>query len=427
MARYHVTAKGDPAICKAQAGNCPLREDDGSTAPHGDFDSPGEAYAFAEKVQERRAEVEGLDGISGFSKRTKREEAIQARLDDINFLQRSPEAVQALLYNPGRPDGVGTAEDPISVAAIPNIPEPPAPPGKGYQQVKEAIRLISEGKHIRMKSAEEYSTMLDRLHGQMDELGMFKLNEAAENPWDRKAYTPINISLAGVPGTNIFGGGNLGVARIDMPQTAGKPVAGGRAAELLRSQQQAFITQRRLEGADDDTIKAEMRSAGMNEINLSDQYEQALRDKGIQLEYSSVQESELSNLKATQDFIDGSKIYGMAMGYYAKYQRTGAVGTPKPSIVTTDGYVVDGHHGWAAVVMYNKLVDSEVIKSPKMPLPVKRVPYEIGATLDFTNEFCKEWDMPFADGKGNVLSKAGDEPRAIQGELPPRYASRAAG
>lgn len=427
MPRYHVTAKGDPAICRAQAGNCPLREEDGSASPHGEFDSTREASAFAEKVQENRAEVDGLGVITGLTKRSHREDEVQGRLDEINFVQRAPEEVRNMLDNPGRPDGLGTIEDPISVADIPNIPEPPAPAGQGYKQVKEAIKLISEGKHIRMKSAEEYSTMLDTLHSQMDELGMFTVNEDAENVWDRKAYSPINISLAGVPGTNIFGGGNLGVNRIDMPQTAGKPNADGKAAELLRSQQQGYITKRRLEGADDEAIKQEMRDAGMNEINLSEQYEQALKDKGINLEYSTVPESDLSKLKATQDFIDGSKIYGMAMGYYAKYERTGRVGSPKESIVTTDGYVVDGHHGWAAVVMYNKLVDDKVIESPKIALPVKRVPYEIGATLDFTNEFCKDWDMPFADGKGNVLSKANGSVAAVRGELPDRYASRVSG
>lgn len=426
MPRYHVTAKGEPAVCKAKAGNCPLKEDDGSQTPHGEFDSSREASAFAEKVQEKRAEDDGFEAISSL-KKPGRDGETQARLDEIGFMQRPPEEVRQMLDNPGRPDGTGSFEDPISVAQIANIPEPPAPPGEGYQQVKEAIKLIAEGKHIRMAGTQEYSTMLDKLHAQMDELGMFTLNENAENEWERKAYAPINISLAGVPGTNIFGGGNLGVNRIDMPQTAGKPNPGGRAEELLKSQQQAFITKRRLEGASDEGIKQEMRDAGMNEINLSNQYEQALKDKGINLEYSTVAEGDLSNLKATQDFIDGSKIYGMAMGYYAKYERTGRVGSPKESIVTTDGYVVDGHHGWAAVVMYNKLVDDEVIKSPKISLPVKRVPYEIGATLDITNEFCKEWDMPFADGKGNVLTKANGAVAAVKGELPPRYASRNSG
>ena len=426
MPRYHVTAKGDPAICRAKTGNCPLKEDDGSQTPHGEFGSSREAAAFAEKVQEKRVLDDDFIPIGSLKKST-REKEVQSRLDDIGFIKRSPEDVRSMLENSGRPDGLGTLEDPISVAAFSNIPEPPALPGEGYQQVKAAIRLIADGKHIRMKSTEEYSTMLNKLHSQMDELGMFTLNENAENAWDRKAYLPLNISLAGVPGTNIFGGGNLGVNRIDMPQTAGKPNASGKAHELLKSQQQAYITKRRLEDADDDEIKQEMRDGGMNEINLSDQYEQALLDKGIQLEYSTIPDQDLSNLKATQDFIDGSKIYGMAMGYYAKYERTGRTGGPKESIVTTDGYVVDGHHGWAAVVMYNKLVDNQVIKSPKIALPVKRVPYEIGATLDFTNEFCKEWDMPFADGKGNVLSKANGDISAVRGELPARYASRVSG
>lgn len=427
MPRYHVTAKGEPAICKAKVGGCPLKEEDGSQTPHGDFDSSREASAFAEKVQEVRATADGFIVVGSLSKKTTREQEVQARLDEISFIKRDPETVQAMLANPGRPDGAGTLDDPISVAAISNIPEPPALPGEGYQQVKEAIKLIADGKHIRMKSADEYSTMINKLLGQMDELGMFTLNEDAENPWDRKAYSPINISLAGVPGTNIFGGGNLGVNRIDMPQTAGKPNDSGKAHELLQSQQQAYITKRRLEGADDASIKQEMRDNSMNEINLSDQYESALLDKGIRLEYSTIPEQDLSNLKATQDFIDGSKIYGMAMGYYAKYERTGRPGSPKESIVTTDGYVVDGHHGWAAVVMYNQLVDNKVIDSPKIALPVKRVPYEIGATLDFTNEFCKEWDMPFADGKGNVLSKANGSIAAVKGEVPARYASRVSG
>lgn len=48
MQKYHLSAAGAPAPCKATI-SCPLSDDEGNPAPHGDFNNPKEAQAWAEK------------------------------------------------------------------------------------------------------------------------------------------------------------------------------------------------------------------------------------------------------------------------------------------------------------------------------------------------------------------------------------------
>lgn len=50
MPKYHVSPDGTPRICEATERGCPL----GGDAPHGDFSSLSEAWAFAEKVNAGR-------------------------------------------------------------------------------------------------------------------------------------------------------------------------------------------------------------------------------------------------------------------------------------------------------------------------------------------------------------------------------------
>lgn len=55
MPRFHVSDDGMPRPCRAQsADSCPVKSEDGSSVPHGDFDSAQEAQRFAEKVNEQR-------------------------------------------------------------------------------------------------------------------------------------------------------------------------------------------------------------------------------------------------------------------------------------------------------------------------------------------------------------------------------------
>lgn len=46
MTKFHINDAGEPAPCKAQAGNCPL----GANTSHGEFASKAEAQAWAEDI-----------------------------------------------------------------------------------------------------------------------------------------------------------------------------------------------------------------------------------------------------------------------------------------------------------------------------------------------------------------------------------------
>lgn len=49
MTRYHMSKDGVSRECEADVGGCPIKDENGDTAPHGDFTSKEEADAWAEK------------------------------------------------------------------------------------------------------------------------------------------------------------------------------------------------------------------------------------------------------------------------------------------------------------------------------------------------------------------------------------------
>jgi len=76
MARYHINKDGNPGVCKAKPGNCPLGED----TPHAEFGSIDEAKAFAEIVNQA---IHGKDAVSRFSKLDKLAEKYKVPKENI--------------------------------------------------------------------------------------------------------------------------------------------------------------------------------------------------------------------------------------------------------------------------------------------------------------------------------------------------------
>lgn len=122
MTKYHISNDGEPRPCTAETGKCPYGEE-----VHGEFNSPADARAFAERYLERSI---GL--FEENSARAGREARTNSRRDAVHgddFRELSEEQIKADLLNPGSPivlnaDGSlagrpsGTLQDPIDLAQL---------------------------------------------------------------------------------------------------------------------------------------------------------------------------------------------------------------------------------------------------------------------------------------------------------------------
>ncbi len=157
----------------------------------------------------------------------------------------------------------------------------------------------------------------------------------------------FNLCQVSIPGTNLYCDGNKGIPREDMPQFKGTPEPGSVADKLPKD--------------------------ASGEADTEEFFKKMLEKQGINVsEPAAIQPDKL---KATQSELVGVKVAGMskALEENPKHPKITA-----PIYVSNDGYVLDGHHRWAAVVAYNASnpnnqipMNIRVIDEPIVPL-VKR-------------------------------------------------------
>jgi len=165
---------------------------------------------------------------------------------------------------------------------------------------------------------------------------------------------PPNFELCtiSVPGTNLFCGGNKGIERKDMPQLKGKPSSGS---------------------------KAELLEVGKDgEVSIEKPFVESLRSKGVKLTEKKV---DAAHLKSTQNQLVGEKVVGMIS---ALEKDPNNPNITAPIFVSRDGYVLDGHHRWAAVVGLNFETDEPV------QMNVVEVDMDIDELVKYTNNFADE-------------------------------------
>jgi hypothetical protein len=159
----------------------------------------------------------------------------------------------------------------------------------------------------------------------------------------------FNLCKVSIPGTNLYCDGNKGIERADMPQFKGTPRPGSPADKLPKDES--------------------------GEADTEEFFKQMLNKQGIKV--SEPQTVPPDRLKATQSELVGVKVAGMSKVLddpnHPAYGKITA-----PIYVSNDGYVLDGHHRWAAVVAHNASnpdnqipMNVRVIDEPIVPL-VKR-------------------------------------------------------
>lgn len=145
-----------------------------------------------------------------------------------------------------------------------------------------------------------------------------KLAELTAQAKEKGEAAPnYNLCKITVPGTNLYCEKNAGIPREEMPQFKGTPTPGSPASK--------------------------MKTTPSGEVDTEPVFRKMLKDKGIK-----VIETEIPSdtLKATQSELVGAKVAGMVK---ALEKDPNNPGITAPIYVSRDGYVVDGHHRWAAV------------------------------------------------------------------------------
>ena len=180
----------------------------------------------------------------------------------------------------------------------------------------------------------------------------------------------INLCDITIPGTNLYCDDNKGIPREEMPQFKGKAVEGSKAAGM-------------------ETDKD-------GEVDTEPVFREMLKQKNVKVLQTKVP---ADKLKATQKDLVGGKVIGM-MGALEKDPTNPKI--TAPIYVSRDGYVIDGHHRWAAIVAYNA-------KHPDAPIEMKStvIDMDIKDAIPMANKFAE--DMGIAAKKADV--KDGELPK----------------
>lgn len=167
----------------------------------------------------------------------------------------------------------------------------------------------------------------------------------------------VDLCKISIPKTNIYCNGNIGIDRNDMPQFKGSAKPNSLADQLPKNPMSGNVDT-------EEFFKLLLDKKG---INLNS----GKNGDGIEVDPSV--------LRATQRNMVADKV--IEMYAYLEKDPTNPFLT-SPIFVSNDGYVLDGHHRWAAIVTYNT-------KHPDSPIPMKVniIDMPIKELVKLANEF----------------------------------------
>lgn len=184
-----------------------------------------------------------------------------------------------------------------------------------------------------------------------------KIDQLAKAAADAKAAGEkapnFNLCDITIPGTNLYCKGNKGIPREDMPQFKGYAKPGSIADKLPKNSD--------------------------GEVDTEAQFKVLLKRNGVAV--SEPQEVAADQLKATQTELVGAKVAGMTKALETEPNH------PKitaPIYVSNDGYVLDGHHRWAAVT------SSAVASGKPAMMNVRVIDMPIKDLVKISNDFADQ-------------------------------------
>jgi len=214
--------------------------------------------------------------------------------------------------------------------------------------VEDAVKLVTEGKVVEVKDVKTAFTLIDKL---ADLAAEAKANKGKEVNYDLCQVT--------VAGTNMFCTESLreakvgskeykeGVPRLDMPQLAGLPEPGSEADSLPKNDK--------------------------GEVDASGHFIHFLQGIGMKTTHEDVP---AEKLRPSQRELVGQNVGGMMRNKDFDPAKD-------PIFISSDNYVVDGHHRWAATVGR----DAEDGKLGDSTMKVRRINAPISEVLHLANEY----------------------------------------
>lgn len=319
----------------------------------------GRATDQASALSARWRMEDGQDGGPTPDTGSSQGDVPEAQAGDAGAVAREPAMASP---DPDFPPGGGT--EPGQFVAIPGSDAEKIFVG---DDVQRAADLLAAGYRVELDQPRTVSTLLDELNR--------RVKDAIAKGEDAPS---INICDISVPKTNLFCAESKGIPRSQMPQLSGIPVPGSRADDLPKNDK--------------------------GEVDLSDLFREQLAQEGITI----TDETEgAAYLRATQSELNGPKVAGIAGAIMDGVEIGGA-----PLFVSSDDYIVDGHHRWAALVG----VDSSDGQLGDITMDIQRVDMPILELLDRANRFADEMGIPQAGVEENrALAK---QVLAERGELP---------
>lgn len=234
----------------------------------------------------------------------------------------------------------------LNTLRSPNVPS--AAPQKVHDvgsDVNRAADLLSQGEHVSLDQPRTASVLLGELAKRVQEAK--KLGDKAPT---------YDLCRVMVKNTNLFCAESKGIPRVHMPQLSGVPLPGSRADR-------------------------ELEKDAKGGVNLGDLFREHLAENGVKI---TDETEKASYLRPSQIELNGGKVGGMAK----HLESGGKLGGDPRLFVSTDNYIVDGHHRWAANVAVG-LGDG-----PEMTMDISRVDMDIIELLDESNRFAIEWGIP---------------------------------
>lgn len=217
--------------------------------------------------------------------------------------------------------------------------------------VTAAARALHEDKYVKLKSPRQVAVLLDKIREMVD--------DAKAKGEKAGVYDLCKVS---VPGTNLFCAESKGIPRVRMPQIKGVPIPGSKADGLPKDKS--------------------------GEVNLAEPLMQHLAAAGIAV---SKETERADHLRASQSELNGAKVSSMAAALESG--KADQIRT-NPIFCSRDGYIVDGHHSWAAVIGVD--LRKERPEGEHLKMNVLRVDLDIIELLRAANRFAAEWGIPQA-------------------------------
>ncbi len=204
--------------------------------------------------------------------------------------------------------------------------EKPQRPGADDMKLKNLMPGIDTSK----KTLDQFSPM-EKMEVATKIDALVAMTDKAKANGEKPEF--FNLCDVSIPGSNIYCEDNLGIDRNDMPQFKGDARPGSPADKLPRDPRNG-------------------------EVDTEEFFKEMLNKEGIKV--SEPQAVPPDRLKATQKNLVGDKVAGM---YKSLEENPQDPNLTAPIYVSNDGYVLDGHHRWAAIVAYNA-------KNPDKPIPM---------------------------------------------------------